>query len=166
MPDIAKILREEIQRLARREVKAAIASLKKDNVILKRTAADHKRRLVQIEKDNRHLLAQAKKLRETVVKTPDVEVEKARITAKMIKSIRDRLGLSQAALANILEVAPNTVLLWEQKEGRLTFRNPETKAAIVSLRGMTKAEVAESLYWFSQWSRRHRIRYSQKAEIA
>ena len=145
MPDIAKILREEIQRLARREVKAAIASLKMDNVILKRTAADHKRRLVQIEKDNRHLLAQAKKLRETVVKTPDVEVEKARITAKMIKSIRDRLGLSQAALAKILEVTPNTVLLWEQKEGRLTFRNPETKAAIVSLRGMTKAEAAKSL---------------------
>ncbi len=145
MPDIAKVLREEIQRLARREIKAAIAYLKKDNATLKRTAADHKRRLSQLEKDSKYLLPQAKKFRETVVKPPDVEVEKARITAKMIKSIRGRLGLSQATLAKILKVATNTVLLWEQKEGRLTFRNLETKAAIVSLRGMTKAEVAKLL---------------------
>ena len=74
-----------------------------------------------------------------------VEVEKARITAKMIKSIRERLGLSQAKIAKILGVAPNTVLLWEQKEGWLTFGKPETKAAIVRLRGMPKTEVAKML---------------------
>ena len=145
MPDIAKVLREEIQRLTRKEIKAAIAYLKKDNATLKRTAADHKRRLAQLERDNKRLLTQAKKLRETAVKPADVEVEKARITAKMIKSIRDKLGLSQAKLAEILGITPNTVLLWEKKEGRLTFRNPETKAAIVSLRAMTKAEVAKLL---------------------
>ena len=145
MPDIAKVLREEIQRLARKEVKAAIAYLKKDNATLKRTVADHKRRLAQIGRDNKYLLTQAKKLRETAGKPSDNEVEMARITAKMIKSIRGRLGLSQAGLAKILEVATNTVLLWEQKEGRLTFRNPETKVAIVNLRGMTKAEVSKLL---------------------
>ena len=145
MPNIAEILREEIQRLARREVKAAIASLKKDNVTLKRAAADHKRRIVQLERDNRYLLAQAKKMQETAEKPSGDEVEKARITAKMIKGIRDRLGLSQADLANILKTAKNTVYLWERKEGRLAFRNPETKAAIVSLRGMTKAEVTRML---------------------
>ncbi len=145
MPDIAKVLREEIQRLARKEVKAATAGIQKDNATLKRTAADHKRRLALLESDNKRLLAQAKKLRETVVKAPDDEVEKARITPKMIKSIRNRLGLSQATLAEILGLAANTVYLWEQKDGRLTFRNPETKASIVSLRGMTKAEAAELL---------------------
>ena len=145
MPNIAKVLREEIQRLTRKEVKAAIAGLKKDNATLKRTVADHKRRLIQLERDHKRLLTQAKKLWKTSAKPSDDEIEKARITAKMIKSVRDRLGLSQAGLAEILGVAPNTVLLWEQKEGRLTFRNPETKAAIVSLRGITKAEVSELL---------------------
>ena len=145
MPDIAKVLREEIQRLARKEAKAATASLKKDNATLKRTAADHKRRLVQLERDARRLLAQAKKFQENVAKPSDDEVGKARITAKMIRSIRDRLGLSQAKLAQILGVATNTVLLWEKKEGRLAFRNPDTKATIVGLREMTKAEVAELL---------------------
>ena len=141
MPNIANVLKEEIQRLAKKEVKAAISSLKKDNATLKRTAADHKRRLAQLEKDNKFLLTQAKKLRETAGTPPNVDVEKARITAKMIKSIRDRLGLSQAKLAKILGVSTNTVLLWEQKDGRLIFRNPDTKATIVSLRSMTKAEV-------------------------
>jgi DNA-binding transcriptional regulator YiaG len=143
MPDIAKVLREEIQRLARKEVKAAISPLKKDNANLKRTVADHKRRLAQLERDAKQLLAQAKKSQDSVTKTSGDEVEKARITAKMIKSIRNRLGLSQAKLAKILGVATNTVLLWEQKEGRLTFRNPDTKSAIVGLREMTKAEMAE-----------------------
>jgi len=141
MPNIAYVLREEIQRLARKEVKAAIVSIKKDNATLKRTAADHKRRLAQLEKDNKYLLEQAKKLQEYAGTPPNVEVEKARITAKMIKSVRDRLGLSQAKLAKILGVATNTVLLWEQKDGRLIFRNPDVKASIVSLRSMTKAEV-------------------------
>jgi len=145
MPNIANVLREEIQRLARKEVKAAIASLKKDNATLKRTAAEHKRRLARLERDTRHLLTQAKKMQATAEKPSDDEVEKARITAKMIKGVRDRLGLSQADLAKILDTATNTVYLWEQKEGRLTFRNPETKAAIVRLRGMPKAEVAKLL---------------------
>jgi len=143
MPNIANVLREEIQRLARKEVKAAIASLKKDNATLKRTAADHKRRLAQLERDNKRLLVKANKMQEPATKSSEDEIEKARITAKMIKSVRDRLGLSQAGLAKILDTATNTVYLWEQKEGRLTFRNPETKAAIVRLRGMTKAEVAK-----------------------
>lgn len=145
MPDIVKVLREEIQRLARKEAKAATSLLRKDNATLKRTIADHKRRLKQLEKDNRLLLTQARKIQDTVIKPSDEAVEKARITAKMIKSIRNRLGLSQAKLAKILGVATNTILLWEQKDGRLVFRNPETKTAIVNLRSMTKAEVTELL---------------------
>ena len=143
MPDIAKVLRDEIQRLAKKEAKAATSSLKKDNATLKRTAADHKRRLAQLERDNKYLLAQAKKLQGSVGKPSGDDVDKARITAKMVRSVRSRLGLSQAKLAKILGVATNTVLLWEQKEGRLGFRNPETKAKIVGLRDMTKAEVAK-----------------------
>ena len=145
MPNIQEVLRAEIQRLARREIKTAITGLKKDNVTLKRTVADHKRRLVQLERDNKRLLGQAMKLRETAAKPAENEVQKARITAKMIRSIRGRLGLSQAAFAEILGVHQVSVYEWERKEGRLTFRNPETKTEIVRLRGMTKAEVAKLL---------------------
>ncbi len=37
MPNIAKVLKDEIQRLARREVNQAIASLRKSNTTLKKT---------------------------------------------------------------------------------------------------------------------------------
>ena len=73
-----------------------------------------------------------------------VDLDKTRITAKMIKSIRSRLGLSQAKFARLVGVASITVAKWEQKEGRLTFRG-DAKAKIVAARGMTKKEAAEKL---------------------
>jgi len=144
MPDIARVMREEIARLARKEVKAATEKLHKDNLQLKRTAAEHKRRIAKLERDNRQLLADAEKRREQAVKVSDEEVEGARITAKMIQATRKKLGLSQAELAALVEVNPFTVFQWEHKEGRLAFRG-DTKAAIVEVRKLTKAEAAERL---------------------
>jgi DNA-binding transcriptional regulator YiaG len=62
----------------------------------------------------------------------------------MIKSMRSRLGVSQANLAILLDAAPQSVYNWEKKEGRLSFRG-DTKARIVALRKLTKAEVEKRL---------------------
>ena len=62
----------------------------------------------------------------------------------MIKSIRSRLGLSQAKFAKLVGVAAITVAKWEQKEGRLMFRG-NAKAKIVAARSMTKKEAAAQL---------------------
>lgn len=48
MPHIARILKEEIQRLARKEVKVATAVLRKDTIALKRAVAELKRRVAGI----------------------------------------------------------------------------------------------------------------------
>ena len=83
-----------------------------------------------------------------VPQEPDHGVEdaiyRARITAKMIKSIRSRLELSQAKFGKLVGVAAITVAKWEQKEGRLSFRG-DAKAKIVAVRGMTRTEAAEKL---------------------
>ena len=50
MSNIAQILKQEIQRLSRKEIKDATTGLRKDNVTLKRTIAEHKRRLKELEK--------------------------------------------------------------------------------------------------------------------
>lgn len=133
MPDIAGVLKEEIQRLARKEAKAATTNLRRDNVTLKRTVAEHKRRLAALERDNRRLLSRINKRQQKSLRTGGEEVEKARITAKMIRSIRERFGLSQSDLAGLLAVSANTVCQWEHREGSLTFRGG-TKAAIITLR--------------------------------
>ena len=144
MPNIAKVLKDEMQRLARKEVKAALAKLQKDNAVLKRVAADHKRRLLTLERGNRRLLKYASKNQEAAVSVKDEEIGKARVTAKMIRSIRAKLNLSQAEFAALIGVNSQSVYQWEHKEGRLTFRG-NTKAAIVALRKLNRKEAQQRL---------------------
>ena len=105
---------------------------------------DHKRRLAQLERDNRRLLADADKRRKLSAGASEGEVESARVTAKMIRSIRGKLKLSQAGLAKLLGVNPQTVYQWEHKEGRLTFRD-DAKTRIVEVRKLNAREAEEKL---------------------
>jgi len=144
MPDIAKVLKEEIQRLARKEVRAATANLRKDNVALKRTVVDHKRRLAKLERDNRQLMTDAAKRRKESLAVSEVEVQSARVTGDMIRGIRTKLKLSQADFGKLAGVNPQTVYQWEHKEGSLSFRG-NAKAAIVALRKLDRKEVQQRL---------------------
>jgi len=144
MPNIAVVLKEEIRRLARREVKAAIAGLRKDNARLKRTAAEHKRRLAELEKSRERLRPSATPLGAQAATAAPDELEKARVTGGMIKRLRKRLAISQADLAKLLGVSAQSVYQWEKKAGHLTLRG-NTKAAIVEVRKLGKREVKRRL---------------------
>ena len=144
MPDLAGVLKEEIRRLARKEVRTAIANLRKDNAMLKRVAADHKRRLAKVERDNRRLMTDAVKRREKALPAGEDEAQGARITGKMIRGVRAKLKLSQADFAKLVAVNPQTVYQWEHKEGRLTFRG-NAKSAIVEVRKLNAHEAQDRL---------------------
>ena len=144
MPDIARVLKEEIQRLARKESKMAVANLRKDNAMLKRVAADHKRRLAKLERQNRLLLSEAQKRRKQSMLVADGDVDKARITAKMVHATRDKLRLSQTDFAKLVGVSTQTVYQWEHKEGRLSFRG-NAKTAIVAVRKFNRKEAQQQL---------------------
>ena len=144
MPDIARVLKEEIQRLARKEARAATASLCRDMVVLKRTATDHKRRLSKLERDNRQMVAHAEKRRKESLSASEDEIQSARITGKMIRGIRARLKLSQAHLAMLVGVNPQTVYPWWHKEGRLNFRG-DAQAAIVAVRKLNQIEAQQRI---------------------
>lgn len=144
MPDIARVLKEEIQRIARKEVKAATTQIQKTNATLRRSVADLKRRLAAIEKGNKLLVASAERARKVELSVSDKEGEDARITAKMLKKMRARLGLTQTDLAYLIDSIPVTVGRWEQKEGRLSFRGT-VKARIVEISKLTKAEAQNRL---------------------
>lgn len=149
MPDIARVLKEEIQRLARKEVKATTTALRKDNAVLKRVAADHKARIAKLERDNRSLLTDTAKRRSESLEVTDKEIDEARITAKMIRAMRSKLGLSQVELAKLLDVNSQTVYQWEHKEGRLSFRG-NARAAVVALRKLNRKEAQQRLEALSE----------------
>lgn len=133
MPNFAVTFKEEVQRLARRELRDTAVKLQKDIAWLKRSVADHKRRIVSLERENRALVREASSRRKTTAKASPDELTKARITAKMVRGLREKLGLTQGELASLLGVSAQSVYQWEHKEGRLTLRGPTT-AAIVEAR--------------------------------
>ena len=144
MPNVAQLLKAEITRLAKREVKAGVATIKADNIKLKKSNADLKRRVAQLERDNRRLVAAENKRIKEVPEIVPEKAEKARITAKGMRSLRKRLGLSQAAFAKLLGVSAQIVQVWERKEGPLNVRDT-TRAAILSIRGIGAREAKAKL---------------------
>jgi DNA-binding transcriptional regulator YiaG len=138
MPNIASVLKEEIARLARKELRANTESLRKAVGTYKSEIAALKRRVEQLER-------QAKK---SVKPSPVKHQEEAasdglhRWRAAGFAQHRRRLGLSAADCGKLLGVSALSVYKWEGGQAR-----PRSKylPAIAALRGMGKREAAKRL---------------------
>jgi DNA-binding transcriptional regulator YiaG len=147
MSNVAKVLRDEISRISRKETKSSIQGIGKSHKGLKKTVADLKKRMLLLEKGNKGLVAAMKRYQtEQPEKAPE-EAKKVRLTSRGVRSLRKRLRLSQADFAKLVGTTPYSVFLWEKKEGGLNLRD-KTKAAILSIRGLTatgaKAKLAKA----------------------
>jgi len=142
MPNIALVLREEIQRLAKKEIRPQVKQLRKDNVRLKRDVADLKRRLTLVESEVNRMVPQLASLRRNVIDPRGEEVKKARIGQKSIASLRKRLKLSRQEFASLVGVSANSVYLWER--GEISPR-AEARAALLQLRGIGVREARKRL---------------------
>ena len=135
MPNIAAVFKEEILRLARREIRRqtnvlrkASAQYRKDIAEMKRRVADLQRKLIPIEKQL---------LRNVPSQTAEVDAEHVRFTAKGLRSQRKRLGLSAADCGKLIGVTDQTIYNWEHGTGR---PRKEQLARIAPLRRMGKRE--------------------------
>jgi DNA-binding transcriptional regulator YiaG len=145
MSNVANVLKAEIARISKREAKSATQGIGKSNVWLRKTVADLRKRLVLLEKENRHLTAVMKKYQTAQPDKVDMEEgKKARFTSRGIHSLRRKLRLSQADFGKLLGTTPHAVYLWEKKIGALNLRD-KTKAAILSIRGLGAKEAKEKL---------------------
>ena len=144
MPNIGRVIKDEIARISRKEVKTGIGGLGKSNVNLKKIVADLKKRVASLEKENKRLIAETKRARPEPTQKPSEEQDKARFTSKGICSLRNRLRLTQADFAKLVGTTPHSVYLWEKKEGALNLRD-KTKTALLSIRGLGAREAKEKL---------------------
>jgi DNA-binding transcriptional regulator YiaG len=137
MPNIAKMLREEIARIARKEVKAFVAPVRKPAGRVRKDVASLKRRVATLEQDSKRLQALLKRLSATPPAAPagSEATQRARVTAKGIRSLRRNLGLTQTEFARLAGVSLPMVGIWEKKEGALRVWST-TRAAILALRGL------------------------------
>ena len=112
MPNIATLLKEEISKIARKEVQDQVRELKQ-------TVREQRDAINRLEKQ----VGSAKAAAKSAAAKPAAKVRKPagigdrrkqrRIAPNTIKKHRKRLKLSQAELGEILNVSTNTVLRWE-----------------------------------------------------
>jgi len=145
MSNVVKVLKTEIARISKREAKSATQGIGKSNTWLRKTVADLKKRVLLLEKENKRLVASMKKYQGAQPEKVDQEEgKKARFTSKGIHSLRRKLRLSQADFGKLLGTTSHAVYLWEKKDGALNLRD-KTKAAILSIRGLSAKQAREKL---------------------
>jgi Predicted transcriptional regulator len=139
MPNIAMVLKEEIARLARKELRANTEGLKKAVASYRSEIAALKRRIENLER-------QAKRTQKVVSKAVASEPQQAlpnlRFRSEGLKAHRERLGLSASEVAKILGCSQLSVYKWESGKTRPRAKQLES---IALLRKMGKREAAKRL---------------------
>ncbi|UCE48433.1 MAG: helix-turn-helix domain-containing protein, partial [Phycisphaerales bacterium] len=116
MPNIATVLKEEILRLARKEVRRQTATLKKASVQYRKDIAEMKRRVSDLQRKLTTLEKQV--LKGVSSQVAEVDAERVRFTARGLCSQRKRLGLSAADYGKLVGVTGQTIYSWESGASR------------------------------------------------
>ena len=143
MPNIASLLKSEIARVARKEVRGETVHLKKAVSAYRSEIAALKRRAQALEQQLRRLSKRSTKA-EPLANGHDDEADGQpfRFSAKGLASHRKRLGLSAHDCGLLLGASGQSIYKWEEGEVR-----PRAKhmPAISALRHMGKKEAAARL---------------------
>jgi DNA-binding XRE family transcriptional regulator len=140
MPNIASLLKTEISRVARKEVRADTLGLKKAVSVYRAEITALKRRAQALELELRRLSkAHAKAAPVAVQAQP---AQKLRFTAKGLASQRRRLGLSALDCGLLVGASGQSIYNWEEGKAR-----PRAKhlSAIAALRTLGKKDAAARL---------------------
>ncbi len=140
MPNIASVLKEEITRLARKEVKAQTEATRKATAQYRRDIAQLKRTVDSLTRQVAYLEKQEQKRGAESPRTGDAEGR--RFSARGLKTHRGKLGLSAAEYAELVGVSGQTIYNWENGKSK---PRAEQLAALVAVRGMGKREAVRKL---------------------
>ncbi len=142
MPDIASVLKEEMRRLARSEVKKEIAPLKKRIQALRKTIAQQREHTAKLEKKISQAAGRAAKTPDVAAPIAGEQVSSARITVASIRAQRKRLRLSQREMGLLLDVSSMAISRWELGQAKPRGKNRD---AFIVLRGMGRPQAKERL---------------------
>lgn len=112
MPNIAAVLKEEIARVARREVKIETEKLKKASAQYRSQIADLKRQVITVQKEVARLSKNDPSASAPTAAT-ESSTENIRWSAARFKRQRDRLGLSAEKCGTLFSVSGQTIYNWE-----------------------------------------------------
>ena len=159
MANLASALKEEIGRLARKEIRQQTAGTSKtvtrcerDIAALKRQMEDLQRKLSSLRtqdaprqtvgKKESSKKAATKKQAAAAASGSGQQSSRARFSARGLKAARERLGLSADNYGRLVGVSGLSIYNWEQGKAR---PRESSIAALMTIRGIGKREAAKRL---------------------
>jgi DNA-binding transcriptional regulator YiaG len=141
MPNIASILKEEIARVARKEVRRETTALKKAAATYRSEIAALKRRAAETERQLRAVSKSGRPAAPAAANDESIP-EGTRFSAKSLAAHRKRLGLSAADLGLLMGASTQSIYNWESGKAR-----PHAKflPTIVGLRTVGKKQTLAHL---------------------
>src|SRR5437667_8756220 len=141
MPKIEVAIKEAIDRGARRHIRQVVAPLRREIRRLRQLVAG-------LRKDVTGLKTTAAQWERVADQRPwtatvsDEAAKAARLSAGLIRKLRTRLGLSQAALGRLVGVTGAAVVEWERGRAR---PSGERRKAVVALGGLGRPDMKRLL---------------------
>jgi DNA-binding transcriptional regulator YiaG len=139
MPNIAAVLKQEIARLSRKEIRSQVDPTRKLAVQHRRDIAELKR---QIEQLRRQVGLLSRDLLRARSAAPDSAAKPIRFSAPGLRSQRTRLGLSAVDFGKLVGVSSQTIYNWEQAQSR---PRAEQLDKLAMVRRIGKREAGERL---------------------
>jgi DNA-binding transcriptional regulator YiaG len=140
MANIASLLKSEISRVARKEVRGEVASLKKAVSGYRSEIAALKRRAATLESELRRLGKATAKALPAAAEKPAARAQ--RFSPKGLASQRKRLGLSALECGLLVGASGQSIYNWEDGKARPRAKHLQ---ALAALRGMGKKDAAARL---------------------
>lgn len=139
MAKLETVIKEAIARGARRQVRVVITPLRREVVRLRKKMTVLQATVTTLRRN----AVGWKRFMEAAPAIPTVSEEDAkaaRLSPRLIESLRRRLGLSQTALARLVGVSSTAVAHWVAGDSMPTGQN---RITLVALRRVGKREVEE-----------------------
>ena len=141
MPNIATVLKDEIRRLARKEVKAYASTTKQALAQCRRDIAKLRSLVLEQQKKIGFFAAQAQN-RPDRRQAEDDPLAGVRYSTRSVRAQRRRLGLSAEDYGRLVGVSGLTIYNWEHSKAR---PRKAPLAALVAIRGIGKREALKRL---------------------
>jgi DNA-binding transcriptional regulator YiaG len=133
------VIKEAIARGARRQVRVGITPLRREVVRLRKKMTELQATVTTLRR-NAVGWTRLMKAAPAIPQVSEEDAKAARLSPRLIESLRRRLGLSQTALARLVGVSSTAVAHWVTGDSMPTGRNRMT---LVALRRVGKREVKE-----------------------
>jgi DNA-binding transcriptional regulator YiaG len=133
---IESMIKSEIQRLARREIRSTFRPLKREVRTMRLKLSGLMKGFGTLNRITKEQVQRASEQFKLEASTEEIKI--SRFSPARIRALRLKKGLSQKELGMLIGVSLGTVVLWEK--GKITPK-AERKGALIALRKLKKREI-------------------------